>query len=146
MKALELKFDNDQQFMILVELFKDCLAHLRVFVLEDSKRMIYQAWLILEVMDDIYRSKLLSKILSEPEEYKLRLKKSEVIALKLMLEQYDLLTAPSPYTISILTQVQIKINKYLIDNPPKIEQKCVQLLNSATGESSKLIGTSANED
>lgn len=141
MKALELKFENTEQFMVLIELFKDCLAKLRAFV---SDTNILQAWMILEVMDDIYRTKMLAKILAEPEEYKLRLKKPEVIALKIMLEQYDLLTSPSPYVMSILTQVQMSIDKFLIDNPPKLEQKCVQLLNSATGESKKLIDSSVN--
>lgn len=136
MKALEIKFSNEGEFMVLVELIKDCLVNLRTFVLDHQ---IDQAWLILEVIDEINRNKILAKILSEPEEYKIRLKKAEVLAIKIMLNNYDVLQAQNPHTMSVLVDLNTRIDEYLINNPVKDKQKCVQLLNSATSESKKLI-------
>lgn len=132
MKTLVYEFRNEDAFKTFARLINFSLEHLRQLAVESD---ILQARLILSIVDDIYKNKILIKLIKEPEVYQITLKAPEVMALKLLLKNYDFLKAPSPFTMALMSDVNGLIDEYLTNNPVKIKQPCVNLLNSATNES-----------
>lgn len=136
MKSLNHEFSSLDAFRVLAELLKFNLEQLGD-LLTDSE--ILQGRLIYSIVDEIYRNKVLIKLIKEPETYTITLKEQEVVAVKLLLTNYDFRQAPNEYTMAIISDFNSVLEEYLTNNPVKRKQLCVNLLNNATNESNTFI-------
>lgn len=110
MKALIHEFSSEDAFKTFAHLLNFSLEHLRQ-IAADSE--ILQARLILSLVEEIYKQKVLIKLLNDPEQYKVSLKEQEVIAIKILLTNYDFIEAPNSYTMAILSEFNAQIEDYL---------------------------------
>lgn len=136
MKQLSYEFSSLDAFKVVATLLNLSLDQLREIVADSD---ILQGRLIHSIVDEIYRSKVLIKLIKEPETYTITLKEQEVIAIKLLLTNYDFIEAPNEYTMAILSEFNSVIEDYLTNNPVKRKQLCVNLLSEDTSASSTLI-------
>jgi hypothetical protein len=136
MKALVYDFRSEERFEIFAHILNTSLKHLRQLVIESE---ILQARLLLSIIDDVYKNKILIKLIKDPESYTLSLKEQEVISLKLLLSNYDFLKAPNPYTMALMSEINTLLEGYLINNTIKNKEPCVNLLSSDTNAFNTLI-------
>lgn len=136
MKALNYEFRSLDAFKTFAHLLNESVEHLRLLVVVSE---VLQARLIFSIIDDFYKNKVLIKLIKEPETYTISLKEQEVIALKLLISNYDFLKAPNPYTMALMSEINALLEKYLMNNPIKNKQPCVNLLSSDTTASNTLI-------
>ena len=136
MSQLTYKFDDFDGYKVFARFLEQAVEELSQLV-EDSQML--QARLLLAVIKKVYVKKVVPTIIEQPKNYKINLKEPEIVALSLLLKNYDFVQASDIHAVTILTDLNSVIEKYLIDRPILKREQCVNLLNNGTGESNRYI-------